>query len=595
MDAKHLDHPPLMLAKTVRAMLLTAPFLISACSDSGGSDGLGAMGKTAIRGISGEDVAGIGGGITPRTQVDPEIGRNIQAATVKINVVGDAVLPRNLTSVEIQKRGSGSGFFISDTGYIVTNNHVVTGAGQVTVLVDGVSRPYSARIVGVAECEDLALLETTTGNSGFATLSWSDMEPQIGMEIAASGFPGDVSDSVNGGSVYTLSTGIINTYVRQHNTVWASTDIFDHSARTAPGSSGGPVVDMDTGDVLGVNYAGDGSRFKAISVSEAKRIIDKIAEGRDVLSIGISGKVVFKYTEQDGDTGLAFSEDIPENARKEPFGIWVTGLQANGKAKNTGLQPGDIIIAMGGVKLQFDQSDNDPARMAKMTMGEYCNVLRSNDPNEGTAVDIKIYRPKAGGVTCAGEINGAPLSLDGNPDLPCPSRPPATGGNSDDSDDSASARRDHSDSERDKIAMLPGYLSHSDYRADSGAFEGKHMDMYLFSTTSSGEVTVEMRSTAIDSYLIVALLAQDGENIDDFYHDDDSGSGLNARVTFHKQEGREYVILATSAYPEESGSYELHFNGLNSWEVPMAYEMDAASAGAPTPPILQNLEMVLTR
>jgi len=94
--------------------------------------------------------------------------------------------------------------------------------------------------------------------------------------VAAAGFPSDVDDSVTGEDVFTLSTGTIDTRVRMDNTPWASTEIFNHSAKTAPGSSGGPVVDLATGDVLGVHYAGDGSRSRAIALSKAREVVETI-------------------------------------------------------------------------------------------------------------------------------------------------------------------------------------------------------------------------------------------------------------------------------------------------------------------------------
>ncbi len=551
MDTK-INNPLFGTRTATKATLLSAAFLLSACGEGGGSDPSWPE-PLPEKGSPGEI-----GSTLPLTPKEQQIRGDVRAATVQITAVGDWILPRGLTSVDVQKRSSGTGFFIDDTGYIVTNNHVVTGAGRLTVNVKDVYIPYPVELVGVAECEDLAVLKTTVGNSGFDALQWSETPPGINMKIGASGFPSDVSSSVTGESIYTFTDGIINTDVRLNNTTWASTIMFNHSARTAPGSSGGPVVDMKTGDVIGVHYASTGDRFMAISSTEAKRIVDTIIGGNDVLSIGISAKVVFRYTDKSGNGGLAFARDIPEGATAEPFGVWVNGLEAGGKAKTIGIQSGDIITSIGGVKLQYDPSDDLETRRSKSTMGVYCGVLRSNNPNKGTVLDIEIYRPKAGGVTCAGEINGQSLALKENPAIACPSRPANT-----ESPDEGSPKTTKTDS-----TVVSGSLCCADYQSEDGEFEGRYMDMYTLYTSSEGEVTVEMKSTSLDSYLLIGLMSPDGETVEDVYFDDDSGSGWNAKVTFHKLSGREYVILATSAGPEETGPYTLHFRGFGASELP---------------------------
>ncbi len=567
---------PLFDFKTAtRAALLSAPFLISACGDGG-------SGTSRPEPYPEVDSVTQGGSSLPLTPKEQRIRGDVRAASVQITAVGDWILPKGLTSVDIQRRNSGTGFFIDETGFIVTNNHVVTGAGRLSVNVKDVHIPYPVELVGVAECEDLAVLRTTVGNSGFDALRWSEAPPRINMKIGASGYPGDVSNSVTGDSVYTFTDGIINTDVRLNNTTWASTIMFNHSARTAPGSSGGPVVDMETGDVIGVHYTSTGDRFMAISSTEAKRIVDTIISGSDVLSIGISAEVVFKYTDKSGNGGLAFARDIPEGATAEPFGVWVNGLKAGGKAKTIGIQSGDIITSIGGVKLQYDPSDDLETRRAKKTMGVYCGVLRSNNPNKGNVLDIEIYRPKAGGVTCAGEINGQSLALTEDSAMACPSRPVNT---------EPADKENPKTKETNTTVVISGSLCCADYQADDGEFEGRYMDMYTLYTSSEGEVTVEMRSTSLDSYLLIGLMSPDGETVEDVYFDDDSGTNWNAKVTFHKQSGREYVILATSAGPEETGPYSLYFSGFDASELPGGHQARAASAEISPERFLQGMEI----
>ncbi len=532
METKNNDKRLSGLKVAIKATLISTPLLISAC-------GGGGTGETP------KPIPGPGTGPEPKN----DIKANIQAATVRITTVGDAIIPNGLTSIDIQKRGWGSGFFIDETGYIVTNNHVVTGAGQLSVEIDGVDLPYPAELVGVAECEDLAVIRTTMGNNGFEALKWSDANPEINMSVGASGFPSDVKNSVNEESVYTFTTGTINTDVRLGYTSWASTFMFDHSARIASGNSGGPVIDMETGDVLGVNYASNPSRFHAISSSEAKRIVSNIIQGNDVLSIGISAEVVFKYEDQNGNMKLAFQNKVPYGVDAQPYGVWVKGVQAGGKAKRIGIQAGDIITAVAGVKLQFDRSDDSTARAAKRTLGKYCNVLRSNNPNRGTTLDIEIIRPKAGGAICAGEINGDRLSLKQDTAMRCP-------------------ELSSNINPVETPVVISGELNSSDPQFNWQNFNERYVDLYTIDATLEGEVVVEMRSNAINSALKIAHILPGGEYAYEYFNEDNYGKALNDRITFNKQRGHQYIILATSANPLETGPYKLHFTGFSNSEFP---------------------------
>jgi len=125
------ENPRFTPKKITRAILLASPFLITACGNTNLDSDPGTLLQGSVTRPTDEEVAGVG--VTTKTSVTPKVRQDVQAATVKIRVGGDAILPRGLTSVDIQRRSGGSGFFINDTGYIVTNNHVVTGAGQIEV------------------------------------------------------------------------------------------------------------------------------------------------------------------------------------------------------------------------------------------------------------------------------------------------------------------------------------------------------------------------------------------------------------------------------------------------------------------------------
>src|SRR5690606_23807799 len=113
--------------------------------------------------------------------------------------------------------GSGTGFVISEDGLAVTNNHVVTGAATLEVYVGGdTSRSYNATIVGVSECNDLALIRIDADDP-LPTLSWQESDPTVGQEVYAAGFP-------LGDPEYTLTRGIVSKAQATGETPWASID-----------------------------------------------------------------------------------------------------------------------------------------------------------------------------------------------------------------------------------------------------------------------------------------------------------------------------------------------------------------------------------
>ena len=261
----------------------------------------------------------------------------------------------------------GSGFIIDGDGTIVTNNHVVTGATIIKVYVAGEDQPRDARVVGVSECDDLAVLRIN-GASGLPALAWADGLPQTGMDVWAAGHP-------DGDQQFNLSQGIVSKAPGPADTSWASVQQeVTHSAQIRPGSSGGPLVDR-AGRVVAVNYAAPSSGTAgvnfAIASTEAKGIVAELATGKDITSIGLNGEAL--------DDGT---------------GIWVSSVKAGSPLDKAGVQPGDTITSFGGVDAAGDGS-----------MSKYCSVLRSAQP--GATIDIEVLRD---GQTLVGQVNGRELA-----------------------------------------------------------------------------------------------------------------------------------------------------------------------------------------
>ncbi len=252
--------------------------------------------------------------------------------------------------------GSGSGFIISPDGLVVTNNHVVAGAGSVKVLVGGNDEEIPAQVVGVSECNDLALIQLDDSGP-WPYLDFADTAPEPPLEVFALGYP-------LGDPEYTATSGVVSKAKADGETNWASVEsVIEHDANIQPGNSGGPLVNGD-GQVVGVNYssytndATTTQQFFAINAELASDVVDALRDGDD-LSIGVNGTAVL-----DEESGVA--------------GVWVNGLTAGGAAKKAGLEPGDVITNLNGVQLDSG------------TLEEYCDVLRS--ATEGEALSIRVLR-----------------------------------------------------------------------------------------------------------------------------------------------------------------------------------------------------------
>lgn len=296
---------------------------------------------------------------------------DVADAMMRIDTRGSLVDPE-VGSFEFAG-GGGSGFFIDPSGLAVTNNHVVTGVAALEVYVGDEDEPRSARVVGVSECSDLAVIDVE--GDDFPYLDWYAGDIDAGLDIYAAGYP----DPEN---VYSVTRGVVVNTEASGDMPWASIDsMVEHDAATRPGSSGGPIVTED-GQVVAVHFAAgesDGGRQQfAISRDEALPILDELEKGTDVLSLGVNGIAV-----ADSETGT--------------YGVWVQSVSTGSPAGKLGLQGGDIITKMEGLTLAADG-----------TMKDYCDILRSHSPGDPLSVQVLRYSTQE---YLTGEFYGNPLVL----------------------------------------------------------------------------------------------------------------------------------------------------------------------------------------
>jgi S1-C subfamily serine protease len=298
--------------------------------------------------------------------------QDVQNAIIQIESQGTFIDPE--FGLVLNGAGRGSGFIIDPEGIAVTNNHVVTGAALLRVWVRGEDEPRNARVLGVSECSDLAVIDIDGG--GYDYLDWYDGSIDVGMDMYIAGFP-------LGDPEYTLTKGVISKAKADGETSWASIDsVLEYDATSNPGNSGGPVVTAD-GEILAVHYAGNASSRQAFGISRdiARKVIDVLKGGENIDTIGVNGMAV--GTEDGSLTG-----------------VWVSSVQSGSAADKAGVQAGDIITMLENLVLATDG-----------TLSQYCDILRSHDPGDTLSISILRW---ASGEYLDGQLNGRELAVTGS-------------------------------------------------------------------------------------------------------------------------------------------------------------------------------------
>ena len=293
---------------------------------------------------------------------------NIEASVAYIQTQGTFVTADGAAEAAY----SGSGFVVdSDGGFIVTNNHVVTGGAFWKVAIGASTTLLDAQVVGVSECSDIAVLKVA---GKYPALAMASANPTVGETIYVAGHPN--------GEPYTLTNGIVAKPAAPADTSWASVkNEIQVTAQTYPGNSGSPVVNAN-GQVVAVEYAGGavgsdiaGESF-AIGASEAKDVVDQIIKtGGNLDYIGINGE-----------------------AASDNSGIFIMSVAPGSPADKSGILPGDLLTNLNGTAVGADG-----------TKATYCSVLRSHKSSD--TLSVSILR---GSQIMSGEINGRSLVATGS-------------------------------------------------------------------------------------------------------------------------------------------------------------------------------------
>lgn len=281
--------------------------------------------------------------------------------------VADAINPGvvNIQTRLPQGIGAGTGIVLSESGEVLTNNHVIDGASRIVVTVSTTGDQYEATVVGTDAQHDIAVLQLD-GASGLATAPIGDSDDvQVGDAVAAIGNAGGQGGepAVAPGRVTALHQQITASD-EMGGDAQTLTDMIQVNADVEPGDSGGPLVNADA-KVVGINAAASAStsRYRtaehqgyAIPINRAISIARSIQADPNGSTSSPSGSARAGY--------LGVQIDPTSTAK----GAAVVGVASNGPAQAAGLEAGDVITAIDGTKVS--SADQLTAVMQTLQAGD---------------------------------------------------------------------------------------------------------------------------------------------------------------------------------------------------------------------------------
>ena len=274
------------------------------------------------------------------------------------------------------ERSLGSGVIVDKRGYVLTNNHVVEQATKIQVSLDGDPNKYTAKVIGVDEDTDLAVIKIEAGKElPTAKLGNSD-GVNVGDWVLAIGSPFGLNATVTAGIISAKDRGGIGGSNHQFQR-FIQTD-----AAINPGNSGGPLVDL-AGEVIGINTAiitgsrgYEGVGFALPSTAAINVYNQIISQGRVTRgSIGVS------FQEELGTNSITLKELGAPNG-----GVVIMGVEAGSPAEKAGLKGGDVITAVNGKPVKTGNDLVNPIAQAPIGSKVKIDYVRDRAAKEATAV-----------------------------------------------------------------------------------------------------------------------------------------------------------------------------------------------------------------
>ena len=358
--------------------------LILACAVAGGLAGWGgaaiagsSTSRTAIQQSSRQPVSVQVKNVDGQTKMEPaEVYASVVNSAVSINCSATST---NIFGQQTQTASSGSGFIITEDGYVVTNYHVVSGASSVEVtLYNGDT--YDATVIGGDSDYDVAVLKINASGLQPVTLGES-ADVNVGDTVLAIGNP-------LGELTFSMSQGIVSSCDRAINVDGTPFNMIQVDCSINPGNSGGPLVNL-YGEVVGIvsakysTYSSttvEGLGF-AIPISDVRSIITDIMENGAVTDKAYMAITAGTMNEQ---MAAQFNIDVTE-------GVFVYSVVEGGAGDKAGLRLGDVITKM-----------NDKTLTSRQDLSAAMKGYRAGD-----TVTLTVYR--------SGQYIEAELTFDAQP------------------------------------------------------------------------------------------------------------------------------------------------------------------------------------
>ncbi len=269
----------------------------------------------------------------------------------------------------VRARGEGSGVIVDESGYIITNLHVIRQATKVVVALSDGRKFHDAKIIGTDPLSDVAVLKIEA--QGLTAAPWGESEKmEVGDPVLAVGNPFGLDRTVTAGIISAKGRRRVVDNLNYQN--FLQTD-----AAVNPGNSGGPLVNMK-GQVVGINTAIVGQAYQGISFAIPSRLAREVYE-----QLRAKGKVAR------GWLGVAMQElDAPLAGKlglEEPSGSLVTGVVPNSPAAKAKIEPGDVIVKWNDEPIK-DPTDLSLA-IARTKIGSKATVTLLRD---GKQLEIKL-------------------------------------------------------------------------------------------------------------------------------------------------------------------------------------------------------------
>ncbi|HSC45487.1 MAG TPA: Do family serine endopeptidase [Candidatus Acidoferrum sp.] len=271
------------------------------------------------------------------------------------------------------ERSLGSGVIVDKKGFILTNNHVVDQATKVQVQLNGETAKYTAKVVGVDEETDLAVIKIEPGNKELPVAKLGNSDGvQVGDWVLAIGSPFGLNATVTAGIVSAKDRGGVGRQFQK----FLQTD-----AAINPGNSGGPLVDL-AGEVIGINTAIiTGSRgYEGVGFALPSSV-----------AINVYNQLIQQGRVTRGSIGVSFQEELGTNSitLKElgaPNGVVIMGVEPGSPAEKAGLKGGDVITNVNGHPVKTGNDLVNPIATAAIGSKVKIDYVRDRQTKETTAV-----------------------------------------------------------------------------------------------------------------------------------------------------------------------------------------------------------------